>query len=128
MKSIIAFCFCCIALFQANTADEPLIPAPLNSILLKIQPGMTTNQVLAALSPSYRKVAGHMGLWSGQIGFSAYKLDERLSLLVSSVMRDGKELVHDDLQFSVFDSQTKRRVDIKLYYSEGQSYKEPPKK
>jgi len=44
------------------------------------------------------------------------------------VMRDGRGLVHDDLLLYVFDWQTKRRVDIKLYYWEGRSNKEPPKK
>jgi hypothetical protein len=50
MKFIIACFICCIALLQASAADEPLIPAPLNNILLKIQSGMTTNQVLNVLS------------------------------------------------------------------------------
>jgi len=43
-------------------------------------------------------------------------------------MRDGRQLVHDDLLFYVFDWQTKRRVEIKLYFWEGQSRKEPVKK
>jgi hypothetical protein len=128
MKFIIACFICCIALLQASAADEPLIPAPLNNILLKIQSGMTTNQVLNVLSRAYPKVTGHMGDWSGQTGYFDYKLDERFTLSVSSVMRDGKGLVHDDLLLYVFDWQTKRRVDIKLYYWEGQSHEEPPKK
>ena len=128
MKSIIAFFICCFALLQADAADQPLIPTPLNSVLLKVQLGMSTNQVLAVLSPSYPKVTGQTGTWSGQTGYCDYKLDERFTLAVASVMRDGKELVHDDLLFYVFDWQTKRRVDIKLYYWEGQSHKDPPKK
>src|SRR5258706_177632 len=125
MKSIITFFICCLALLQASAADEPLIPAPLNTVLLKIQPGMTTNQVVAILSHSYPKVSGHMGDWSGQSGYFDYKLDERFTLSVSSITRDGKEVVHGDLLFYVFDWQTKRRVDIKLYYWDGQSHKEP---
>ena len=128
MKSSVAFFICCFALLQADAADHTLIPTPLNSVLLKVQPGMSTNQVLAVLSPSYPKVTGQTGNWSGQTGYFDYKLDERFALSVSSVMRDGKELVHDDLLFYVFDWQTKRRVDIKLYYWEGQSHKDPPKK
>jgi hypothetical protein len=126
-KSIIASFLFGIALLQASAADDPLIPAPLNAVLLKIQPGMSTNQVLALLSPSYPKVAGQMGTWSGQTGYFDYKLDDRFTLKVSCVMRHGKELVHDDLLFYVFDWKTKRRVDIKLYYWDGQSHKEPPK-
>ena len=121
MKFFIICFICCIALLRVDASDELLIPAPLNRILLKIQPGMTTNQVLGVLSPSYPKVEVRMGDWSGQTGYMDYKLDERLTLSVSSVMRDGKELVHDDLLFYIYDWQTKRRVDIKLYYWEGQS-------
>ena len=127
MKSIIVSFVCCIALLQAIAADELLIPGPLNGVLLKIQPGMMTNQIVAILSRSYPKVAGHMGDWSGQTGYMDYRLDERFTLSVSSVMRDGRELVHDDLLFYVFDWQTKRRVDIRLYYWDGQSHKEPPR-
>jgi hypothetical protein len=128
MTSIIAFCICCLALLQAGAADEPLIPAPLNTVLLKVQPGMSTNQILAVLSPSYPKVSGHMGDWSGQTGYFEYKLDKRFTLSVSSIMRNGKELVHDDLLLYIFDWQTKRRVEIKLYSWDGQPRKDPPKK
>jgi hypothetical protein len=128
MKFIITCFICCIGLLRVDAAGESLIPAPLNSVLLKIQPSMTTNQVLAVLSSSYPKVEVHMGLWSGQTGYMNYKLDERFTLSVSSIMRDGKELVHDDPLFYVYDWPTKRRVDIKLYYWEGQSHKEPIQK
>jgi hypothetical protein len=125
---ILIFLFCCITAVQVDAADEPLIPTSLNGLLLKIRPGMTTNQVLAVLSPSYPKVTARMGDWSGQTGYFDYKLDERLTLSMSSVMRDGRKLVHDDLLFYVFDWRTKRRVDIKFYYCDNQSHKEPSKK
>ena len=129
MKTLIlTFLSCCITAMHVHAADEPLIPTPLNDVLLKIRPGMTTNQVLAVLSPSYPKVAGRMGDWSGQTGYIDYKLDERFTLSVSGVMREGRQLVHDDLLFYVFDWQTKRRVDIKLYFWESRSRKEPVKK
>ena len=77
MKPIILIClFCFIAAMHVHAADEPLIPTPLNDVLLKVSPGMTTNQVLATLSPSYPKVAGREGDWSGQTGYIDYKLDE----------------------------------------------------
>jgi hypothetical protein len=124
MKTIvIALLFCCATATQALATDEPLIPAALNSVLLKIHPGMTMNQVVAVLSPSYPKVAGRMGDWSGQTGYIDYKLDERFTLSVSSITRDGKQVVHDDLLVYVFDWQSKRRVEIKLYHWEGQSDK-----
>ena len=128
MQSIVASFICSTALLQISAADEPLIPAPLNSILLKIQPGMTTNQVLSVLSSAYPKVSVHMGDWSGSSGYFEYRLDERFTLSVSSVMRDGKGLVHDDLLFLASDWQTKRRVDIKLCSWDNRPHKEPPKR
>src|SRR5260221_8810359 len=126
MKPLILIClFCCITAVRVHAANEPLIPTPLNDVLLKIHPGMTTNQVLAVLSPSYPKVASRDGDWSGQTGYTDYKLDERFTLSVSSVIHEGRKLVRDDLLFYVFDFQTKRRVDIKLLYWEGQLHKEP---
>ncbi len=88
---------------------------------------MTTNQVVSALSTAYPKVAGHMGDWSGQTGYVDYKLDERFTLSISSITRNGNEVVHDDLLFYVFDWRTKRRIDIKLYYWDGQSHKNHPR-
>ena len=129
MKTFIpAFLFCCFTAMQTQAADEPLIPTPLNNVLLRIRPGMTTNQVEIALSTSYPKVAGRMGIWSGQTGYVDYKLNERFTLSISSITRDGKEVVHDDLLMYLYDWQSKRRVDIKLYCWEGQSHKAPPQK
>jgi len=69
MKSIVASFIFCTALLQISAAGEPLIPAPLNSLLVKIQPGMTTNQVLSVLSSAYPRVTVHMGDWSGSSGY-----------------------------------------------------------
>ena len=124
MKSIYLACIvCCLALLRTHAADEPLIPAQLNSVLQKIHPGMSTNDVAAVLSPSYPKVAARMGVWSGQTGYIDYKLDERFTLSVSSITRGGKKVVHDDLLMYVYDWPAKRRVDIKVYYWESQSQK-----
>ena len=129
MKTIIlTLLFCCRTALHTQAADEPLIPTPLNEVLLKIRPGMATNQVVSALSTAYPKVAGHMGDWSGQTGYVDYKLEERFTLSISSVTRNGKEVVHDDLLMYLYDWRSKRRVDIKLYYWDGQSHKEPSKK
>jgi len=129
MKTIIlTLLFCCVTALHTQAADEPLIPALLNDVLLKIRPGMTTNQVMSSLSTAYPKVAGHIGDWSGQTGYVDYKLDERFTLSISSITRDGKEVVHDDLLLYLYDWQSKRRVDIKLYYWEEQPHKAPPQK
>jgi hypothetical protein len=116
MKHLLLSLVCFASL--AVTADEPLIPAALNAVLLKIHPGMTTNEVAAVLSPAYPKVTSHMGNWSGQTGYMDYKLDDRFTLSVSSITRGGKEVVHDDFLMYLYDWPAKRRVDLKVYYWE----------
>jgi hypothetical protein len=111
---IIAFLFC-FGLLHSLAADEPLIPAALNAVLPKIHVGMTIREVEAALAPAYPKVKGQMGIWSGQTGYIDYKLDERHTLSVSSITRDGKEVVHDEILLYLFDWPTKRRLDLKIY-------------
>ena|SRR5437879_3160487 len=129
MKTFIpAFLFCCFTAIQTQAADEPLIPTPLNNVLLRIRPGMTTNQVLAVLSPSYPKVTARMGDWSGQTGYIDYKLDERHTLSVSSIARDGKEVVHEEILLYLYDWPSKRRLDLKVYQWEKQAAKKPPAK
>src|SRR5258708_16646781 len=117
---ILVLLVCCVAGLQTQAANEPLIPTPLNSLLLEIRPGMTTNQVVGVLSPSYSKVIARMSEWSGQTGYIDYNLDERFTLSISSITRGGKEVAHDDLLVYVFDCKSKRRVEIRLFYSKGQ--------
>lgn len=124
---IIAFLFC-FGLLHSLAADEPLIPAALNAVLPKIHVGMTIREVEAALAPAYPKVKGQMGIWSGQTGYIDYKLDERHTLSVSSITRDGKEVVHDEILLYLFDLPTKRRLDLKICEWEKQADKEPPSK
>jgi hypothetical protein len=129
MKTIIlTLLYYGLTALHTQSADEPLIPTPLNEVLLKIRPGMATNQVVSDLSTAYPKDAGHRGDWSGQTGYVDYQLDERFTLSISSVTRNGKKVVHDDLLMHLYDWLSKRRVDIKLYYWEGQSHKAPPQK
>lgn len=124
---IIAFLFC-FGLLHSLAADEPLIPAALNAVLPKIHVGMTIREVEAALAPAYPKVKGQMGIWSGQTGYIDYKLDERHTLSVSSITRDEKEVVHDEILLYLFDLPTKRRLDLKICEWEKQADKEPPSK
>jgi hypothetical protein len=126
--TVFAFLLCCGAFFQTQAADEPLVPAPLNAVISKIHPGMSIHDVETVLSTSYPKVAGHMGEWSGQTGYIDYKLDDRFTLSVSSMTRDGKEVVHDEILMYFFDWSAKRRVDIKIYDWDKQPPKAPPQK
>jgi hypothetical protein len=71
--------------------------------------------VEAVLAHAYPKVKGRSGIWSGQTGYIDYRLDDRYSLSVSSITRDGKEVVHDEILLYLYDWQTKRRLDLKIY-------------
>ena len=125
--TILAFLFC-FGLLDSRAADEPLIPAALNAVLPKIHAGMTIRQVEAVLAPAYPKVKGQMSNWSGQTGYIDYKLDERHTLSVSSITRDGKEVVHDEILLYLYDWPSKRRLDLKVYEWEKQADKKPPSK
>lgn len=128
MKTLILAVFYCVGLIHLQAADEPLIPVALNAVLPKIHVGMTIREVEAALAPAYPKVKGQMGRWSGQTGYIDYKLDERHTLSVSSITRDGKEVVHDEILLYLFDWPTKRRLDLKIYEWEKKADKKPPSK
>jgi len=126
--TIIAFLLGCGALFQTRAADEPLIPLPLNAVVSRIHSGMSVQEVEAVLSRSYPKVAGHVGDWSGQTGYIDYKLDDRFTLSISSITREGKEVVHDEILMYLLDWPAKRRVDIKLLDWDKQAAKIPSPK
>ncbi len=129
MKTIIfLFLFCCIVTLQTQATDEALIPAPLNSILLKIRPGMTTNEVERVLSASYPKFTRQIGDWSGGSGYNEYKLDKRFTLSIAFITCDGKEVVHDDYFMMLYDWEGRRRVDIKIYDWDKQGQKAPSQK
>lgn len=123
-QTIIALLFCA-SLLHSHAADEPLIPAALNAILPKIHARMTVPEVEAVLNPAYPKVKGEGGIWSGQTGYINYKLNERHTLSVSSITRDGKEVVHDELLLYLYDYPAKRRLDLKVYEWEKQTEKNP---
>jgi hypothetical protein len=69
-----------------------------------------------------------MSDWSGQTGYIEYKLDERYSLSVSSITRDGKEVVHDEILLYLYDWPSKRRIDLKIFDWEKPTAKKPPAK
>ena len=98
-----------------HAADEPFIPTALNAIIPKIYAGMTIPEVEAALAPAYPKVKGTMGVWSGQTGYIEYKLNDRHSLSVSSITRDGKQVVHNDILLYLYDWPAKRRINLAIY-------------
>ncbi len=129
MKHTLLILLFCLGLLPSHAADdEPLIPAALNAILPKIHAGMTVRQVETVLAPAYPKVKGQMGDWSGQTGYIEYQLDGRYTLSVSSITRDGKEVVHDEILFYLKDWPSKRRFDIKIYDWEKQADKKTPSK
>ena len=128
MKTIILALFYCLGLIHLHAADEPLIPVALNAALPKIHAQMTIREVEAVLAPAYSKVKGQMGTWSGQTGYIDYKLDERYTLSVSSITREGKEVVHDEILIYLYDWPAKRRLDLKVYLWEKQADKQPAAK
>jgi hypothetical protein len=129
---IIVFAFLSYGiLIQTWAADELLIPSELNAVISKIHPSMSTHEVETALSPSYPKVTGHRGDWSGRSGYIDYTLNDRFTLSVSSVTQDGKdipEVAKDGFVMLLFDWSTKRRVDIKIYDWDKQPPKVPSQK
>jgi len=120
--------FYCVGLINLHAADEPLIPVALNAVLPKIHAGMTIREVESVLAPAYPKVKGQMGIWSGQTGYIEYKLDERYTVSVSSITREGKEVVHDEILIYLYDLPAKRRLDLKVYEWEKQADKQPAPK
>jgi len=128
MKTVILALFYCVGSIHLHAADAPLIPVALNAVLQKIHARMTIREVEAVLAPAYPNVKGQMGDWSGQSGYIEYKLDERYTLSVSSGTREGKEVVHDEILFYLYDWPSKRRLDLKVYEWEKQADKQPSSK
>jgi hypothetical protein len=115
MKHVIFAILFCVGLLHSGAAEELLVPTALNAVLPKIHPGMTITEVETALSPAYPDVKGRMGRWSGQTGYIDYKLDDRYSLSVSSITRNGKEVVHNEILLYLHDWTSKRRLDLKIF-------------
>ena len=128
MKTIILALLYCVGLIHLHAADEPLIPVALNAVLPKIHARMTIREVETALAPAYPKVNGQTGDWSGQTGYVDYKLDERYMLSISSITREGREVVRDEILIYLYDLQSKRRLDLKVYEWEKQADKQPESK
>jgi hypothetical protein len=128
MKITILALIYCVGWIPLHVAGEPLIPVALNVALSKIHARMTIREVESVLAPAYPKVKGQMGTWSGQTGYIDYKLDERHTLSVSSMTRDGKEVVHDEILLYLYDWRAKRRLDLKIYEWEKQADKQPAPK
>ena len=86
---------------------------------------MSIRDVEGVLAPAYPNVKGRMEVWSGQTGYIGYKLDARYSLSVSSVIRNGKEVVHDEVILYLYDWPSKRRLDLKVFEWEKQTVEKP---
>jgi hypothetical protein len=127
MKHVILAILFCVGLLPSKAAEEPLIPTALNIVLPKIHPGMSITEVENALSPAYPNVKGQMGRWSGQTGYIDYKLDDLYSLSVSSITRNGKEVVHDEILLYLFERASKRRLDLRIFEWEKKAGKQADK-
>ena len=102
-------------------ADEPLIPAPLNQVLSRIQPGMTGAEVKAVLVTAYPKVQASLGPWSGMTGYVDFRLDERYSVSFSAhnppdgAPSGSSAILGKNLLTYIFDHQRKHRLEIHHY-------------
>jgi hypothetical protein len=102
---------------QAFSADEPLIPATLNTLLPKVKAGMTISQVESVLSVSYTNVTSQVADSTYYMtGYVSYKLDDRYTLSVRFLnVGTGRKitpLVDQNMLFYIYDGQTRHRVGI----------------
>ncbi len=109
----------CVMSLQAFSADEPLIPEPLNTLLPKIKSGMTVSQVESVLSPSYTNLTTRGAVSpSYQKGYVYYRLDDRFTLSVGFLnLANGRNItpvVNLNMLFYVSDAETGRRFGILL--------------
>jgi uncharacterized membrane protein len=112
MKSIIITIFYYVGSLSLYGVDEPLIPASLNAVLPKIHARMTVREVEAVLAPAYPKLEIRSGPWSGGTGYIAFKLDERYTISISAITREGKDVVHDEVCISLDDWKAKRGLSF----------------
>ena len=125
-RFIVLIVICVGTMVGRGVTAEPLMPPALNELLPRILTGMLVPEVEKVLATAYPGVKGRMGTWSGQTGYVDYKLTERYSLSVSSIMRNSKEVVHNDLLFYIHDWQSKRRIDVSVF--DWEKNKAPPSK
>jgi len=113
MKSFLCVLFFLGAVISGSGADEPLIPAALNTLLPKITAGMTPEEVGNLLSTAYPKLQVADGPWSGQGGWIGFRLDKRFTVQISA-NSDAKNrvFVSSNPALSVFDNLSQVRFDI----------------
>ena len=85
-------------------------------------------EVEAVLATAYPNAKGGILDISGATGYIAYHLNERFILSVTLAVRDGKEVVHDDMQLILHDGSSKRRLDLKVFNWEKPKEKQPKSK
>ena len=122
MKRTLAILFLGLLTLSALAADEPLIPASLNTLLPKITAGMKSEDIKALLLKTYPKVERQVGHWSGQTGYLGFRLDDRFSFMVAAhTSGDGQQVVSQDALIYVFDRLRKHRIEIIHYQWDGSS-------
>lgn len=125
MKSIVLPVLCFVGSLTLSEAEEPFIPVALNAVLPKIHARMSISEVRAVFAPAYPKLEIQMGPWSGDVGYIAFKLNERHTVSISAITREGKDVVHDEILIYLYDWTAKRRIDLKIYDWEKQANKQP---
>lgn len=114
MKLTISALFLSIVLLNTCAAEEPLIPAVVNAVLPQIRPGMSIQEVERLFFPFYPAVKGTKGDWSGKTGCIAYRLDDRYTICIDSILRDNQPVTSEDLSFNFSDQLKGQRGDFKL--------------
>jgi hypothetical protein len=98
----------------AGAAENTLIPSALNSALARIQPGMKVSIAESLLRLYYPMMRAGVGDWSGGGGYAVYLLDDRHSISIACLERNGNRFVHESLLFYLHDHETKQKVEIRV--------------
>jgi hypothetical protein len=113
--------------------NEPLVPAPLNSVLPRIKAGMTAAEARAQLTNAYPKVQLTLGVWSGQTGYLDFRLDDRYTVSFAArnppngTLNESAAILSDNLLTYIFDHQRKHRLEISHFQWDASPDSKPKK-
>ena len=118
MKRILAALVLTSIALAARAMAEPLLPDGVNQMLGRIQPNMSEAEVERIVKKDYPDAKTTPGPWSGVTGYVEFKLTARYSISVAEY-NDPKDFnlrfVHADMLLSVYDRDTKRRINISCH-------------
>jgi len=121
MKYATILCLAAFAVRSVCAENEPLVPAPLNSVLPRIKAGMTAGEARAQLTNAYPKVQLALGVWSGQTGYVDFRLDDRYTVSFAArnptngTLNESAAILSENLLTYIFDHQRKHRLEISHY-------------